>query len=397
MALLTKAELKTLLNQHIEPCISIYMHAHIAGPEIRQDPIRLKNRLSEARERLVELGWRDTDAEQLLQPAYELLDREYFWRHQREGLAVFIAPEFFQYYRLPLEFNEITVVGDRFHLKPIMPLLSGDGQFYLLAFSQNQVRLFRGSRYSISEIDVEDMPNSLAEALRYDDPEEQLRFHSSSQGGNVVAGHGSGVSNPRGNAPMYHGHGVGTTDAKENILRFCQKIDSELHSFLADEEAPLVLAAVDYLMPIYREANSYSHLLEEGVPGNPDLTKPEDLHADVWKIVEPHFRQSQQAAHETYKEMAGTGQASSNLQEVVPAAYDRRVDTLFINLDAHQWGQFDIETHQIKLHEEARPADSDLLDFAAVQTFVNGGKVFAVEKDELPEPEPLAAIFRYAI
>jgi len=42
-----------------------------------------------------------------------------------------------------------VVVSDRFHLKPLLPLLTGDGRFYILALSQNQVRLLQGTRYSV--------------------------------------------------------------------------------------------------------------------------------------------------------------------------------------------------------------------------------------------------------
>lgn len=380
MALLTRSELKTLTEMRTEPFVSIYMPAQIAGPEIRQNSIRLKNHLSEAREQLVDAGWRDADAEKLLQPAYDLLEQTDFWRHQQEGLSLFIAPDFFRYYRLPLEFEEMTVVSDRAHLKPIMPLLSGDGYFYLLAFSQNQVQLFRGTRHSISEVNVEEMPASLADALRYDDPEEQLNFHNVSGSGSV---------------PIYHGQGVGTTDNKEDIRRFCNKLDHELRSFLADEEAPLVLASVQYLMPIYQSVNSYPHLLDRGVVGNPEAGKLEELHQEAWNIVQPHFQRSQQEARELYNELVGTGKATSDLQTVIPAAYNHRVDTLFVSLEDHQWGRFDPQTQQVELHEEAQPEDTDLLDSAAVETFVSGGKVYVVPKEETPEAKPIAAVFRY--
>jgi hypothetical protein len=37
----------------------------------------------------------------------------------------------------------------------------------------------------------------------------------------------------------------------------------------------------------------------------------------------------------------------------------------------------------------------DLLDFAAVQTFLNGGTVYAVEPEKVSAETPLAAVLRY--
>ena len=396
MALLTQAELKTLAEMQVEPCISIFMPTHMAGQEIRQDPIRLKNHLSDVRQRLDDVGFRDTNVEKMLQPAYDLLEMNDFWRHQKEGLALFIAPDFFRFYRLPLEFENHSVVSDRMHIKPILPMLTGDGYFYLLAFSQNRVRLFQGTHYTMSEVELDDMPNSLAEALKYDDPEEQLRFHAASRGGSPANSPGTGLGSPEGGAPAYHGQGVGTTDDKNAILRFCQKIDNEISSFLSGEEAPLVVAAVDYVIQIYQEANSYPHLLDEGIPGNPDVAKPDALHQQAWKLVKPHFKQSQNAAFHAYRDMSDTNEASDHLEEVIKAAYERRIETLFVRADQHRWGQFNTQTQDVEFHDEEKAEDTDLLDFAAVQTMLNGGKVFAIKDEEqMPSSEPVAAILRY--
>ena len=59
----------------------------------------------------------------LLAPAEHLLQDEWFWGRQSEGLAVFAAEDFFARYRLPVEFDQRLVVADHFHLVPLLPLL----------------------------------------------------------------------------------------------------------------------------------------------------------------------------------------------------------------------------------------------------------------------------------
>ncbi|MEB3278018.1 MAG: hypothetical protein VKK42_03730 [Lyngbya sp.] len=384
MSILSTSEIKALMEHRDENCLSIFMPTHPAGPEIRQDPIRFKNVLSLAEEKLVQAGWRDTDAQRLLEQAHEL-DQGEFWRHQDEGLALFISPNEFRYYRVPLNFDEQVIISNRFHLKPLMPLLMNDGRFYVLALSQNQVRLFQGNHYQISEVPLEDMPLSLEEALKYDDPEEQLQMHT----GNPQAAEGRSL--------IFHGQGVGTTDNKDQIRRFLQKVDRGLHDILKDQQAPMILAGVDYVISIYRDITIYPLVLEEGIPGNPDNANPKELHEQAWEIVLPYFQESQEKAATKYQELMGNNseKASRDLTEIVKAAYDQRIESLFVAIDEEQWGKFNPETHEITLQREDQPENEDLLDFATIHTFLNGGAVYTDVPEKLPDRALVAATFRY--
>ncbi|MES1024611.1 hypothetical protein ABN584_17105 [Gloeocapsa sp. BRSZ] len=383
MKLFSIDEAKILIEQPKSICVSIYMPTHKLGTQTQQDPIRFKNLIKEAEDKLIEGGMRPQDARDMLARAQQLDDYQ-FWQHQSDGLAIFIADNFFGYYQVPLNFDELVVVTDRFHLKPLLQLLTNDGRFYLLALSQNQIRLFQGTRYSVSEIDLKDVPQSIAEALRYDDPEKQLQFHT----GTAQGGGGD-------RAAIFHGQGAGEDDQKENILRYFRKVDSGIQELLKNQHCPLVLAGVEYLFPLYKEANNYPYLIEDGVTGNPDIAKPEELHAQAWEVVQPHFEKNQQELVERYQELAGTGQTSDNILEVVPAAYFQRVDSLFVGIGVQKWGGFDPEKNQVEVHEEQQTDDEDLIDLAAIHTLINSGTVYAVDPESVPGNSPIAGIFRY--
>ena len=384
MDLLSKRKLEELTGKPKGPCASIFLPTHQTGVDTRQDPIRLKNLLGEAREKLVARGLRTTEADAILEPAQGLPEDELFWRHQADGLALFLSPNEFHSYRLPLSFEELIVITDRYHLKPLLPLLAGDGRFYVLALSQNEVRLLGASRYGVDEVELgDDVPESLADALKFDDPERQLQFHTGSSGG------GGG-----GRAAVFHGHGA-EDDSKDHILRYFRKIDRGLREVLKGQEAPLVVAGVDYLLPIYREANTYPGLVEEGTTGNPEELSAEELHERAWKIVGPRFSEARQEAAERYAELAGTGRTSTDPREVVLAAYYGRVHTLFAAFGVRRWGDFDPGAGEVDLHDEPEAGDGDLLDFAAVQTVLNGGAAYVMDPAEVPGGADVACVFRY--
>jgi hypothetical protein len=170
-------------------------------------------------------------------------------------------------------------------------------------------------------------------------------------------------------------------------------VDQGLQKTLREDSAPLVLAGVDYLFPIYHEANSYSRLLDQGIPGNPEGLKPEVLQREAWTIVEPHFLKAREDGIARYRQLIGSGRACSDVKTIALASYEGRVEILCAAVGMQQWGTFYPDS--IQLHERQEPGDEDLLDFAAVHTLLNGGIVHAVIPEELPDPAPLAAVFRY--
>ncbi|MBE9004679.1 hypothetical protein IQ259_06440 [Fortiea sp. LEGE XX443] len=391
MALLSIDELKTLAEHTDSPCVSLYMPMQKAGPEIRQNPIRFKNLIREAQERLEAMEIRQTEAIEFLQPAMEL-DAGEFWENQDHGLAIFVAPGVFRYYQLPIEFQELVVVSDRFHIKPLLPLINHDGKFYVLALSQQDLKFFEGTRSGLNEVEVENLPKSIDEALLYDETAKEGQFRIATSKGSTFNPFSS--SQPG----VFHGQGSPDKDQpQEVILQFFHIVDTELHEKLRDETAPLILAGVEYLHPIYREANTYTNLLEQGITRRPELFQVDELHASAWEIVEPLFHESEQQAMELYQQLAGegTGTASSDLKEIVSAAYYQRVDSLFVPLGQQIWGKFDPEAMTVDIHSEPEADDQDLLDFAAIHSIINGGRVYAVEAENMPSPTALAAIFRY--
>jgi hypothetical protein len=389
METLSQEDLKALVDQSEGPCVSIFIPTHRAGADIQQDPIRLKNMLRQAEGELKE-KWemRDPDIRKMLAPAWELVDDTLFWRYQSDGLAVFLSPTEFRRYRLPIDFEESLIVNDRFHIRHLLRLFTGDGEFYLLALSQDEVRLLKGSRYSISQIELKDMPTSLAEALKYDDFQKQPSFH----GPTAQARGTRGVA-------IHQSHGIGPSDytdqAHDELLRYFREVDRGLHEMLRGNNAPLVLAGVEYLFPIYREANTYPHLIKEGVTGNPELLNAGDLQKKAWHLIEPYFAAEMHKAAAQYRNLTGTGKVSSDIADVAPAAYTGKVGWLFIARNQQVWGKFDPESHTVELAQENTNGSQDLIDFVATQAIRNGAAVYAVDPETVPDDSPIAAVYRY--
>lgn len=392
----TKQSLTELVTDINGPCISIYMPTERKGIETQQGPIRLKNLLNQAEEQLAALGQRTPDIADLLAPAYALTRHNQFWQYQSDGLTLLLAPDMLATYRLPLQFRETVQVNERFYLKPLIPMLTGDGAFYVLTLTQGGVRLLQGSRYSIAEIELgEDIPKNLAEALRYDEFQTQLQHH--------VASRPSTGGGGRGEA-MFHGHGGAEDDAnmKENVIRFFRQLDNGVRDLLqTSEQPPLVLAGIEYLRGLYRQVNQYGGLVEGGVEQDPEALSLDELHQRAWAVVEPIFTAERQKALDAYNHLAGTKdeRAAQAIETIAPAAYFQRVDTFFmpnaVTNNVVIWGKFNPDDSKVSVHGERQPGDEDLINFAAIHTLLNGGDVFMADAIGLPNGVMVAAIMRY--
>ncbi|GER90723.1 hypothetical protein KDW_48850 [Dictyobacter vulcani] len=279
------------------------------------------------------------------------------------------------------------MIAPHFYLKPLLPFLINDGRFYILAFSQKEIRLLQGTRYTIQEVLLpEQVPESLAVTLQYDKLQKELQYHSTA----------SGALKEKGGRHAMVFHGKGESDgATEHLNRYFHQINHGLHEFLHDETVPMVLAGVEYMMDEYRKGNTYPHLVAGGLAGNPDEMSIQTIHQRVWPIVEPTLSQAQQSALAQYQEYAATEQASNNISLIVPAAHAGRVATLFVVRDQEQWGHFDPATGSIEVHTSAMAGDDDLLERAATQTILHGGSVYVLDQSTDIGNQLAAAVFRY--
>lgn len=393
MDLFNRDELKRLAELEDDLCISLYMPTHRFRSDWSQNTTRFKNLLSDVRDQLREQDYRESEIDQILEEARQLLDRPGFWRELSEGLAAFITKETSEFYRLPLPFDEVSIVEDRFHLKPLFPLIAANNRFYLLALSKNDVRFYQGTPQAISEVRAAEIPTDIVTAIQqYEEPPEQgLQMHT--QGG---------ASSPDGQGDqLRHGHGSSedqSREPKDQLKRFFRRIDESVLDYIGGEDVPLVLAGVSEYLPLYEEVNNYPHLIgDDIVAGNPEQLGVKELHRSAWGVVESVLQEIQEEDVERFEELYYTDGdlASDDFHEILPACAYSRVDTLFVPIGQYRWGRFDPETNTVEVHESQQSGDGDLLNYAALQSYLSGADVHVLRPENMPGGRSVAAIFRF--
>jgi hypothetical protein len=380
MDVLTQEDLKALLAGDRWPALSVYLPTTRGGSEA--DAILFGKLMGQAEERLCEQGLRAPEARQFLAPLERLRESAEFWKYQCDGLAVFAGQGLLRIFRLPWPFTAQFDVDNHFRVLPLLPLLEADGRFFVLAVSRNSVRLFQGTRTNVTPIDLQGLPRNLAEALLAHDTDEPLNFHCRPSGGS-----GSWRA-------IFHGQGVGIDDAKDELLLYFQRLDRGLRGILHEEHAPLILAAVEYQVPLFRQACSYGHLHDRAIVGNPDRLTEAELHDRAWPLVEAKFQKLALSALDGFEQSARRQRASADAGQVISAAIGGQVETLFVAADRWLWGRIHQESSQVLLHESREPGDTELLNRAAVGALSHRSKVYVLPAEKVPRGGIVAATFR---
>lgn len=369
----TKEHLHALFEVTASPCLSFYLH--VKGAETALNPIRLKNLLRQAREQLSEAGWEEKESKKLLRPVSELADQYGFWQNHAGSLALFLTADQLRLFQVDWPVPELCVIGGRFHLRPLVPALATNGIFYLLVLSTERPRLYRGSRTELVDI----TPESLQDYFRdWVVPEgtPELQAHSC------------------GRSELFHTDAGGGEMWKVRLKEALHRMNRELEPVLRAAGAPVVVAGVDYLRALYREAGPLPHVIEESISGSVDRLAAHELQEKARAAIERHLLAQRRLAAQRF-EQAAPGQSSTDPQEVIPAAFQGRVMTLFVAADRQLWGKFDEATQTIRISASRGLDDEDLLDAAALRTYLAQGTVFTVPQQEVPGGGWVAALYRF--
>lgn len=388
--MITRENILNLAEQEHDICISIYMKTHKVGEELQQDPIRLKNLLNETRDRLKEADVADLLIEDMLEEPRKLLDQPNFWQHNDYGLALFITKNNFNYLRIPQRFDERIMIDNHFLITPLIPMITLQGTFSLLALSQKNVRLLRASRERHARLEFQDAVTNMEEYLKYNVEEKNLQHHSG-QG----TGRGQGGAGMHNKGDIFHGHGAGGDPNDREVINYLKQIENEVTSRLRKTNDLLILVGMERAVAEYKKLNNYSRLMDEAIIRNPDDLKDKQLREKGWEVIQTHFLDGMYKDIERLGQLSDSEKHSENLSKIVEASYYGRVDSLFVPIDEHSWGWFDEEQATVHHSAEQQNGEHDLINMAAIKTLSQGGNVYAMERERMPNNASISAIFRY--
>ena len=385
MALLSKQEIVNLHEVNQKNCISIFIPTHRAGKKVleQEDALVLKNELKDVKIKLSERGIQNDIITKMVRPVQDLIDDSSFWREQSDGLALFIADGFYEKHTLPIYFEAFNYVSDSFYLKPLMPLFVDDGNFYLIILELSNVKLYECTQHSFTEYIIDDLvPESIQDRVGFDFEEKNLQFRTQQAGIGQV---------------MYHGQEAATGKSKNEIKKYFRAINDGLQTVFKEQNRPLLIASQEYLFDIYKGVNSYPNLMQENCKVDLTAASIFEIHESAWEMMVPIFDQKKKDKIALFLDAEGTGKTAIGIDKILPTAFSGKIDTLFCENRANIFGTFKEENEMvIATASEENNNTISLMNRAAIQTFLKGGSVYLLDKEEMPNPNSrINALFRY--
>ncbi|MCL6258361.1 hypothetical protein M3O96_04635 [Aquiflexum sp. TKW24L] len=384
MKLLTKKLVQGLLAKTDETCLSLYMPTHRSHPDNLQDPIRFKNLLKTMEDSLRK-KYSNDETKAFLAPLEELIHDPEVWNQTLEGLAVFSSVDLLEIVGLQIPVEELAIVADSFHTKPLRKYLQSSDRFHVLALNRHEMKLFEGNRFSLSEIDISAViPTTIEEALGSELTDKHL----------TVASYG-GASGESSN--MHHGHGSKKDEVDVDTEKFFRFASEHVEQYYSKPIGlPLILAALTEHHHPFREVSKNAHLLPDGIQINPSAIDTEKMATMAWEIMEPIYLKKLNELADSFGQANANGKGSSDIKEVVQAATEGRIDTLLVEADkiiAMRITNF--VTGNAQNRSIDNPKVDDLLDDLGELVIKMGGEVMVLPADKMPSETGLAAIYRY--
>jgi hypothetical protein len=378
----TPAEFKALAAIKGDTCVSLYVPTSPLPDHERENRLALVDLATDALSQLKEAGTDkrritpleeqfrhlagadrdDTDDDKIRKLQNKKPDPiDEFWKFQGHGLAVLATPQMMRTFRMPYRPKPLAEVADRFHLTPLVRVMTSPQDIFVLALPEDGVRLVRAFvNLPPTRIHVPDLPYDAEEVA-----------------------HRASI-----NERNQKGHLQGSEGKKFLLHKFARRVDHALRRVLAGHAAPLVLAADEPLASIFQSVNTYPGLVDEAIRGNPNLLSDAQLEDAALPILDRLYERELKAAIARFDALKPR-RATTDVSYAAHAATAGAIDQLLVDLDAVIPG-FVSEIDGSVTYASSDDAEAySVVDEVARRALYTGARVLGARTEELPDRAPV--------
>jgi len=360
---MNRQEILLLQQMRSVPSVTITMPTHRTSPDNKQDPIRLKNLIVEATNRILK-DFPKREVEIVLKRMDDLAS-EVDHSHNLDGLAMFVNRDFGRVVKLPFVLKERVEVGDAFATRDLVFAMNRTPRYWVLSLSEQPTRLYEATRDDLIEITEGAFPMT-----------------HSLPGGSLRLPGGQGI-NPSSKEDRFH-------------EQFFRLVDQEYDKVTRNDPLPLAVAGVDRYLAFFRRASTRNDVIAE-IKGNYDHMKPHELGKVVWPPVKEALEERRARVFDQLEAAVGARRYVSTIGEAWRYAHQGRGELLLLEEGYHQPARLSDDEMNIVLSD--KPEDFDVMDDAAdvvvEEVLQKGGRVVFVPDGSLKEHGRVALLLRY--
>jgi hypothetical protein len=346
------------------PAVTITLPTHRFAPENKQDPIRVKNLVEQATNRLLaEFGKREIEA---LVARLQALAESIDYQNTLDGLAIFVNHDFGKVISLPFTLKERVVVDETFFIRDLVFAMNRTPRYWVLALSEKPTRLFEATREHLIEI----------------------------QEGGFPMTH----TRPGGEEPLPGGFGVQKSAYRDERHRqFFRDIDAALKPFLTEDPLPLAVVGVERYLSFFNEVSDHKNAILTTLTGSHDKTSAHELGKLVWPLVKLNLDEERHKVFGELDKAIGEKKFVSTVGEVWRLAHEGRGRLLLVEEDFHYPARVDESGNHLTPADDptAPGVMDDAVDEIISAVLEKQGKVVFVENGQLTDHQRITLILRY--
>lgn len=253
------------------------------------------------------------------------------------GVVVFYSLESFDgdlgYMKVQSSINDLIVVADSFHIKPLIRIRNNVKGFFIVTMSSRAINVLIENHGHLVKLD-------------------SYRNEPGIDGNNKK-------------------------DPKEFFLSSSQ----ELNKLFAAYRLPIILAGVkDHIGHMKRLLNQ-SMLMDQYIVGNVEKMKALELQEKVYKILTPYYEKLEQGALKDLEVAMNRGRAITFLEDIAISAVYGKISKLFVVENRFVWGSINQHTGEIFIApRQVNAHDDDVLDDLCQIVLSKGGEVVVVKE-----------------
>jgi hypothetical protein len=370
MKYLTLTDLKQMVGSH-EPCLSSYISL-VGSNDLDRE--KLENNLSsailQARAMFPEVSdsFGDVDIPALLARISVFDSNSENDLQPWKSVAYFKSPSLEGYYPLADMQEDLVVLANSYHLKPLFGLIQVKPRYALLHVEDTGLTLYTGAALGISQ------PKRFERKL--DTVNWQAQDALSPVRRRLASIERSRLE-------------------KKNIIKFFRETESKIRRIVNLDEIPAILMGTSKAIKSFIVANRFRTSFIRTIDTD-KITVVKDLdymhHLSLESLAANDRSRALKGVFE-FKHLRRFGCAIDTLGHVAKAANDGIVRSLLIRRGVNLWGKVIPQSATVHLgHSADFCANDDILDDIGEMVLAKGGEVYLLNAREMPTQSPVAAV-----
>ncbi|MEV5875293.1 chemotaxis protein [Streptomyces sp. NPDC052101] len=360
---LSPATLAELRRPRPYPAVSVLTPTHRREPENGQDPVRLRNVVTEARRRLESdpavTRERRNDVVAQLDRALTEVDLA----HAEDGLVIFAAPGEHQVWSLARTVPERVVLSDTFLTRNLVAAHAAERPFWVLSVSADRVTLWSGGEGRV----VQDRSGGFPLERRQEnfDAERQMQI-------------GEVPSNFR----------------DEGTRLFLRAADTAMSTLLREQPRPLYVTGEQAALSLLEEAGSLARNAVQVPYGGLSHSGPEAVWQALQPVLAAETRKDTTTVVEELTSARGHKTFAAGVDELWQNAREGRVRLLAVE-ENYRTTVRDQGDHLVPAEPGDLDARDDIVDEIVEQCLETGADVRFVPDGTLGDADGIAGVLRY--